>query len=348
MIFILLFIALWAGLAFFGVGPLRRLAVLVAVWLAGVLGAALMPEGALGDPRHWLILGVVAGLIMGYRGALSRLTRRVVSGAEPGMIGAAPSDVTIANPVMSDAELDRYARHIVLRDIGGPGQQKLRNARVLIVGAGALGAPVALYLAAVGVGRITLADDDKVSLSNLQRQVIYGMGDIGTRKVDAAARRLADLNPHVQVTPLPRRITADDVALIRGFDLVLDGTDSFAARQGVNRACAGAGVALVGGAIAQWEGQLSVWDPVRDAPCLACVFPDEPAPGLAPSCAEAGVVGALPGIIGSMMALEAIKLITGAGSVARGRLQIFDGLWGETRSIAIHRNPDCPVCGSRH
>ncbi|MDF3607342.1 molybdopterin-synthase adenylyltransferase MoeB [Paracoccus sp. DMF-8] len=310
------------------------------------LGAALMPGGALGDMRHWLILGVIAALVMGYRGVLSRLSRRAVSGPAPGMVGAVAVPEPVGNAI-SDDELDRYARHIVLREIGGPGQQKLRNARVLIVGAGALGAPVALYLAAAGVGRITIADDDRVSLSNLQRQVIYGGGDIGQPKVHAAARRLADLNPHVQVTPLPRRITADDVALIRGFDLVLDGTDSFRSRQAVNRACTGAGVALVGGSIAQWEGQLSVWDPVHDAPCTACIFPDEPAPGLAPSCAEAGVVGALPGVIGSLMALEAIKLITGAGSVARGRLLILDGLWGETRSIAIRRNPDCPVCGSR-
>lgn len=347
MIFILLFIALWAGLAFFGVRPVMRLGLLAAVWAAGAIGAAMTPGGALGDMRHWLILGGFAALVLGYRAILSRLSQGVGTSGAPGMIGDTPALQPLETPSasLSDDELDRYARHIVLREIGGPGQRKLRNARVLIVGAGALGAPVALYLAAAGVGRITLADDDTVSLSNLQRQVIYGMDDLGALKVQAAARQLARLNPHVQVTPLARRITPDDTDFLQDFDLVLDGTDSFAARASINAACVAAGVPLIAGSIAQWEGQLSVWDPARGAPCMACIFPDAPAPGLAPPCAEAGVVGALPGIIGSMMALEAIKLICGAGAVARGRLLILDGLWGETRSITLRRNPDCPVCG---
>ncbi|RWR29957.1 molybdopterin-synthase adenylyltransferase MoeB [Sinirhodobacter populi] len=242
-------------------------------------------------------------------------------------------------------ELDRYARHILLREVGGTGQRRLKEARILVVGAGGLGAPVLLYLAAAGVGAITLVDDDHVSVSNLQRQVIFRSEDIGAPKVEAAARALAALNPFVAVTPVMARF---DAALIPGHDLVIDGSDNFETRHLVNRACVAAGVPLISGAIAQWEGQLSLFDPARDAPCLACVFPVIPAEGLAPSCAEAGVMGALPGIIGAMMAAEAIKEITGAGATLRGRLLIHDALWGESRDIRIKRDPACPVCGSAH
>ena len=248
---------------------------------------------------------------------------------------------------LSDAELDRYARHIILRELGGPGQRALRRARVLVVGAGGLGAPVCLYLAAAGVGRITLADDDHVSLSNLQRQVIFRSADQHRPKAEAAAGAMQALNPHVAVTPLTRRITEADGPLVAGHDLVIDGTDSFASRAVVNRLCAAAGVPLVAGAIAQWEGQVTTYNPARGAPCMACLFPEAPAPGLAPSCAEAGVVGALPGVVGSVMALEAIKLLAGTGQTLRGRMLVFDGLWGETRTLAIHRRADCPVCGTK-
>ncbi|AXC51336.1 molybdopterin-synthase adenylyltransferase MoeB [Paracoccus suum] len=256
-----------------------------------------------------------------------------------------PVESASAPGKLSDVELDRYARHIVLREVGGPGQQALRRARVLIVGAGGLGAPACLYLAAAGVGRITIADDDDVSLSNLQRQVMFRDSDLGRPKTAAAAGAMLALNPHVTVVPHPHRITEADAALVAEHDLVLDGTDNFAARAAINRACTAAGVPLIAGAIAQWEGQVTIYDPARDAPCLACIFPEPPALGLAPSCAEAGVVGALPGVIGSVMALEAIKLIAGAGQPLRGRMLIFDGLWGETRTMTIARRPDCPVCG---
>lgn len=274
---------------------------------------------------------------------------------QPGMVPAnAPKTVSppIPDPAeqgktttQSADELTRYARHIVLRELGGPGQGRLRKAKVLIVGAGGLGAPISLYLTAAGVGQITLADDDTVSISNLQRQVIYRTADDGRPKVDASAKAMAALNPHVNITTLPRKITAEDVDLIAQYDLVLDGTDSFAARADVNRACVAAGVPLVWGAMSQWEGQLTIWHPAHNAPCMACLFPKAPAAGLAPSCAEAGVVGPLPGIIGSMMALEAIKLIAGSGQVLRGKMLIFDGLWGETRSMNIKRRPDCAICG---
>lgn len=349
MLLILVLFGLWAVLAAFGLRGWLRLAVVVLAWGCGFAAISLAPEGAIArlfgdDPRVWLVIAMVIGLVLGYRGVIEILHRKAERGALRRLGGAPPPRY---DPEMfSPAELDRYARHIVLRELGGPGQQKLRGARVLIVGAGALGSPVALYLAAAGVGRITIADDDRVSLSNLQRQVMFTESDLDRNKAEAATARLAGLNPNVSVTPLTRRIGPGDVDLIRQHDLVLDGTDSYASRAGVNRACVAAGVPLVGGSIAQWEGQLSIWDPVHDAPCLACIFPQAPAPGLAPSCAEAGVIGALPGVIGSMMVLEAIKLICGAGSVARGRMVIFDGLWGESRSIGIARNPSCPVCGS--
>ncbi len=243
-------------------------------------------------------------------------------------------------------ELDRYARHILLREVGGTGQRRLRDAHVLVVGAGGLGVPILLYLAAAGVGHITVVDDDRVAVSNLQRQVIFRSEDIGVPKVLAARAALHGLNPHVTVTPVQARLDAGGAAqMVPGHDLVLDGTDNFDTRHLVNRACVAAGVPLISGAITQWEGQLGLFDPARGAPCLACVFPVIPAADLVPSCAEAGVMGALPGIIGAMMAAEAIKELTGAGATLRGRLILHDALWGESRDIRVRRDPACAVCG---
>lgn len=265
---------------------------------------------------------------------------------------AAKSRQSEANPEpvsdsLSDTELDRYARHIVLREVGGAGQKRLRNARVLVVGAGGLGSPVLQYLTAAGVGTIGVIDDDVVGLSNLQRQVLYGEDDLGVPKVFAAQKRLKDLNPYVTVLPFHRRLT-DDIArdLIADFDLVVDGTDSFASRPMINVACVVAGVPMVWGAISQWEGQVSIFDPARDAPCFNCIFPKPPADGLAPSCAESGVMGALPGVIGSMLATEVIKLITGAGMALRGQMLIYDALESQNRNIRLKRDPACQVCGN--
>lgn len=288
-----------------------------------------------GSLAGWLVLGAVIGLVILYRRALSGLRRR-----------AGPVDAPAAPPAagLSEAELDRYSRHLLLPQIGGPGQMRLRQARVLVVGAGGLGAPVCLYLAAAGVGRITLADDDVVSRSNLQRQVIFRDDLRGEPKAYAAAQAMLALNPQIDVTPLTRRIGAEDAALIAGHDLVIDGTDSFAARMELNQACIAAGVPLLSGAIARWDGQVTLFDPTRGGPCMACLWPrapDQDAP-----CAEAGVIGPLPGVIGSLLALEAVKYLTGAGEGLRGRLMLFDGLSLETRILRVERDPTCLVCAA--
>ncbi len=345
MLILFLMLAVLVAARLLGWPEWRGWAGVAALWLAAIAALALAPGSTVarlvgGDPRVWGLAGGVVALGLGYRLLLRQLHRRAVPLPDP----PAP----VRSGPLSDPELDRYARHIVLRELGGPGQAALRRARVLVVGAGGLGAPVCLYLAAAGVGRITVADDDQVGLSNLQRQVIFRSADDGRPKAEAARDAMLALNPHVEVTALNRRIGAEDAALVAEHHLVLDGTDSFAARRAVNAACAAAGVPLVAGAIAQWEGQVTIWDPARGAPCMACIFPEAPAPGLAPACAEAGVVGPLPGVVGSLMALEAIKLIARAGEPLRGRMLIFDGLYGENRLMKISRRADCTVCGSGH
>lgn len=246
-----------------------------------------------------------------------------------------------------DAELTRYSRHMILREIGGPGQRRLREARVLVVGAGGLGAPALLYLAAAGAGVIGIVDDDVVETSNLQRQVIHQTASLGQKKTASAVAALRELNPHIDIIEHDLRLNAENAPeIFSKYDLILDGTDNFPIRLVINAAAVAAGIPVVGGMLSQWEGQLSVWDPACGAPCLACIFPEAPAAGLAPSCAEAGVLGPLPGIIGTMMAAEAVKIITGAGEPLRGRLLIWDALDAEARVIRLQRNPACPVCGT--
>ena len=251
-----------------------------------------------------------------------------------------------------EAEVERYARHLVLREVGGPGQQKLKAARVLIVGAGGLGAPAALYLAAAGVGTLGLIDPDEVALSNLQRQVLYATADVGRSKVEAAAVHLGALNPHVAIETHARRLDADDAAeVVRAYDLVLDGTDSFETRFAVNAACYAEGKALVSGAIGRWSGQLAVFEagltrdrpPAERNPCYRCLVPETPPD--AETCSAVGVMGALAGVIGSMMALEAIKHITGAGETLSGRLLIYDALGADVRTVGLGPDPGCEVCG---
>jgi molybdopterin/thiamine biosynthesis adenylyltransferase len=244
--------------------------------------------------------------------------------------------------MFSDDEVERYARHLVLREIGGQGQQKLKAAKVLVVGAGGLGGPAALYLAAAGVGTLGLVDADHVSLSNLQRQILFSTPDVGESKTDRGAQHLAALNPEVQLVSHPFALTADNAeALIGQYDLVLDGVDDFGVRYLINAACLATGKTLVSGAIGRWTGQVAVF---HGRPCYRCLVPDTPPD--AGTCSAVGVVGALAGIIGSMMALEAIKEITGAGESLVSRLFIYDGLSAEARTVRLSAEPDCPACGT--
>ncbi len=241
----------------------------------------------------------------------------------------------------SPDEVERYARHLVLSEIGGPGQQKLKAATVAIIGAGGVGCPAALYLAAAGVGTIRLIDADVVSLSNLQRQILFDTTDVARPKVAAAADRLEAVNAHVRVEPVEQALTpANAAALIAGADGVLDGTDAFGVRHATNAACVAAGIPLVSGALGRWSGQVGVF---TGRPCYQCLVPDIPPD--AETCARVGVVGALAGVIGAMAALEVIKLITGAGEPLTGRLMLYDGLGGTSRTVAVTADPACPVCG---
>ena len=242
--------------------------------------------------------------------------------------------------------MERNARHIVLREIGGPGQKRLKEARVLVIGAGGLGSPALQYLAAAGVGTIGVIDDDVVENSNLGRQVIHTDARIGMPKVFSAEQAMKAQNPFVTIRPYHRRLTpeiADD--LFADYDLVLDGTDDADTRYLVNETAVKAKLPLISGAITQWEGQISLFDPSRGGPCYACVFPEKAADGLAPSCAEGGVLGPLPGVIGTMMAVEALKHLAGAGETLLGRMLIYDGLYGDVRTIRLKRRSDCSCCG---
>ena len=350
---------IWGLGGILGQSRRRRLVVLGLLALGVLAAQMLLPEGhglreATGaEPQAWGALAVVAGVAAAYGLLLARLRRRArglspapsVRGADAGTATAGATPGGGAGSFAPE-ELERYARHIFLREIGGPGQKRLRGARVLVVGAGGLGAPAVLYLAAAGVGTIGIIDDDLVDLSNLQRQVIHSTARIGQPKVRSAASAVADLNPHVRIRPYQRRLTEDIAAtLFAEYDLVLDGTDNFDTRYLVNRTAAGLGIPLIAAAIGQWEGQVGLYDPARGGACFECVFPNRPAPGLVPSCAEAGVAAPLPGIIGAMMAMEAVKVITGAGQDLRGRLVIHDALHAETRVIATRPRRDCAACG---
>ncbi len=288
----------------------------------------------------WLMLGGFVALALIYRQGLNWLKAR----ARP-----APQENTNQPPQgsFSEPELRRYARHIVLRELGGPGQKKLKSSRVLVIGAGGLGSPALMYLAASGVGTIGVVDDDVVDESNLQRQVIHDQSTIGMPKVHSAVARMAALNPYLDLRPYQRRLDAEIAReLFAEYDIILDGTDNFDTRYLVNKTAASLGKPLVSGALSQWEGQLSVFDPAQGAPCYECIFPTAPADDLAPSCAQAGVISPLPGVIGTMMAVEALKLIVGAGQALRGEMMIYDALYGESRKIQLKRRPDCPVCGN--
>ncbi len=248
--------------------------------------------------------------------------------------------------MLSHDELIRYSRHLILPEIGLAGQERLKAARVLLVGAGGLGSPAALYLAAAGVGTMGLIDFDVVDRSNLQRQVVHGTAAVGTSKLASARARLADLNPHVQVETIETRLTAANaLEHLRGWDVVLDGSDNFPTRYLVNDASVLLGIPTVYGAVLRFEGQVSVFDATR-GPCYRCLYREPPPPELVPSCAEGGVVGVVPGVIGTLQALETIKLVTGTGASLIGRLLLFDGMKLQFREIALTKDPECVVCGA--
>ncbi len=252
-----------------------------------------------------------------------------------------------ANPAatLNHDEILRYSRHLILPEVGMEGQLKLKHARVLCIGAGGLGSPVALYLAAAGVGTLGIVDFDIVDLTNLQRQVIHSTNDVGRSKLDSAAETIAAINPNIDVRKFETRLTsANALEIVRDFDLVVDGTDNFTTRYLVNDACVLLGKPNVYGSIFRFEGQASVFA-TKDGPCYRCLYPEPPPPGVVPSCAEGGVLGILPGLVGMIQATEAIKLILGSGESLVGRLLMIDALSMRFRELKVRKNADCPVCG---
>ncbi|MBA3946047.1 MAG: molybdopterin-synthase adenylyltransferase MoeB [Herpetosiphonaceae bacterium] len=247
---------------------------------------------------------------------------------------------------LSNDEIRRYSRHLIMPEVGLQGQQKLKNASVLLIGAGGLGSPLGLYLAAAGIGKLGLVDFDVVDESNLQRQIIHGTSTLGQPKHASAKARIHDLNPFVEVETYNTALSSDNALdILRPYDIVIDGTDNFPTRYLVNDACVLLNKPNVYGSIFRFEGQASVFA-VKEGPCYRCLYPEPPPPGLVPSCAEGGVFGVLPGIIGTIQATEAIKLIIGAGAPLIGRLLLFDALDMRFRELKLRKNPNCPVCGS--
>ncbi|MEO7368743.1 MAG: molybdopterin-synthase adenylyltransferase MoeB [Gemmatimonadaceae bacterium] len=248
---------------------------------------------------------------------------------------------------LSTDELRRYGRHLVLAQVGITGQQKLKNSKVLLVGAGGLGSPAALYLAAAGIGTLGLIDFDVVDETNLQRQVLHGTADVGRLKLDSASDRIRDINPFVHVERFDTALTSQNALQIaKGFDVVVDGTDNFPTRYLVNDTCVLLGIPNSFGSVLRFEGQASVFA-AENGPCYRCLFREPPPAGLVPSCAEAGVLGVLPGLIGTIQATEAIKLVLGQGNPLIGRLLLVDALSMEFRTIALQKDPECPACGTR-
>ena len=252
---------------------------------------------------------------------------------------------TAVDNLLSKEELQRYARHLILPEFGKAGQEKLKQSSVLCVGAGGLGSPLALYLAAAGIGRIGVVDFDLVDASNLQRQIIHGTSWVGKRKVDSAKFRIKDINPFVQVELHEVALSSANARqIVRQFDVVADGTDNFPTRYLVNDACVLEGKPNIYASIFRFDGQASVFG-LPGGPCYRCLYPDPPPPGMVPSCAEGGVLGVLPGIVGSIQALETIKVLTGIGEPLKGRLVVFDALGMKFRELKIRKDPACPICG---
>lgn len=250
------------------------------------------------------------------------------------------------NDDLSEAEFHRYARHLILDEVGDEGQAKLKRARVLVIGAGGLGSPALLYLAAAGVGTLGIADDDRVDLTNLQRQVAHATDTLGWAKVDSAARTIAQINPHVTVIRHKERLTTENADLVAGYDLVLDGSDNFDTRYVLAEACFRHRKPMVWASLLRFEGQLSVFKPWTGGPCYRCLFSEKPPPGLVPRCEEAGILGAVAGVMGTLQATEALKEILGLGDSLSGRLVLYDALASEFRSFKAAKDPACPTCGT--
>jgi adenylyltransferase/sulfurtransferase len=245
---------------------------------------------------------------------------------------------------LSHEEIKRYSRHLLIPEVGLEGQKKLKSSSVLVIGTGGLGSPVAMYLAAAGIGRIGLVDYDVVDYSNLQRQVIHGSTTLGALKVDSARQRMLDINPDIQVNTYNQLFTsANALEIARGYDLVIDGTDNFPTRYLVNDVCVMLGIPNVYGSIFRFDGQVSVFD-AEDGPCYRCIFPEPPPPGLVPSCAEGGVLGVLPGTVGTLQATEAIKLLLGIGTSLKGKMMLYNALDMSFDFIKLRKNPECKVC----
>jgi adenylyltransferase/sulfurtransferase len=250
-------------------------------------------------------------------------------------------------PALTDEQLERYARHIVLREVGGAGQAKLLAARVLVIGAGGLGSPLILYLAAAGVGTIGVVDFDEVSLSNLQRQVLHTTQNVGRLKTESAGETVRAINPDIRLVAHPERLSADNAArLIADYDLVADGSDNFATRFLINDACFFGGKTLVSAAVTEFDGQLATYKAYQGGyPCYRCLFPEPPPAGLAPNCSETGVLGAVAGVMGTLQAVEVLKEILGLGDSMAARLLIYDALAAQFRNVKVPRDPACALCG---
>jgi len=257
-----------------------------------------------------------------------------------------PTAIDQPSVTLSKEEIQRYSRHLIMPEVGMDGQLKLKAAKVLCIGTGGLGAPLGQYLAAAGVGRIGLVDFDKVDLTNLQRQILFSTNDVGRPKIEAAAERLRGLNPDIQIDTFETMLTsANALDILKDYDVIVDGTDNFATRYLVNDACVLLGKPNVYGSIFRFEGQASVFG-YPGGPCYRCLYPEPPPPGLVPSCAEGGVLGVLPGIVGSIQAAETLKLIIGKGEPLVGRLLLFDALSMRFRELKLRKNSECPVCGA--
>jgi len=253
---------------------------------------------------------------------------------------------TSTSPMFTEEQVQRYSRHIILPNIGGKGQRKLLDGSVLVIGAGGLGSPVAMYLAAAGIGKLGIVDFDQVDVTNLQRQILHTTADVGRSKVASAVDHLRAINPTIEVVGHETLLFSTNVfEIFEGYDVIVDGTDNFPVRYLVNDATQLTGKPLVYGSIYQFEGQATVFLPGQETPCYRCLFPSPPPPGTVPSCAEGGVFGVLPGVIGSIQATEAIKIITGEGDTLEGRLLLYDALTMDFQEMKIRWDADCPVCG---